>query len=133
MSVLNEKEADKIDVFKKNKSLHRPISPHLSIYRPQLTWLMSIASRFTGCGAALPLYAGAITYLMQPHSIDQIIASVNIPLPALYTAKFILAWPFVFHSLNGLRHLIWDTGRNLSLPAVIYGSLVASIFLTFLP
>ena len=28
--------------------------------------------------------------------------------------KFVIAWPFAFHSLNGVRHLVWDMGRELS-------------------
>lgn len=37
------------EYLKKQKSLHRPLSPHLTIYKPQLTWMLSGAHRFSGC------------------------------------------------------------------------------------
>jgi succinate dehydrogenase (ubiquinone) cytochrome b560 subunit len=142
MSVLNEKEADKVDVFARSRSLHRPISPHFTIYQPQLTWVLSIGSRVTACGLTAALYAGTIAYGLQEHSIDQIATSITqlgLPPIVFLASKTILAWPFTFHSFAGIRHLIWDTGRALSLPgvyrtgkAVIYGSLLATVVLVFL-
>ena len=142
MSVLNEKEADKVDVFAKSRSLHRPISPHFTIYQPQLTWLLSIGSRVTACGVATVLYAGVIAYGFQEYSIDQITTSITqlgLPPIVFLASKTLLAWPFTFHSFAGIRHLIWDTGRALSLPGVystgkfvIYGSMLATILLVLL-
>ena len=36
------------------------------------------------------------------------------------TAKTLVAWPFAFHSFNGIRHLIWDTGSQITNQQVIY-------------
>ncbi|KAI0090226.1 succinate dehydrogenase cytochrome b560 subunit [Irpex rosettiformis] len=98
--------------------LKRPSSPHFTIYQPQLTWVASIANRVTGVGLSVLLYGYALAYLAAPETF----ASANVielihglPEVVKYTGKTILAAPFAFHSLNGLRHLAWDSGRFLSL------------------
>ncbi|KAI0788073.1 SDHC, cytochrome b subunit of succinate dehydrogenase [Fomes fomentarius] len=102
--------------------LRRPSSPHFTIYQPQLTWLGSIANRVTGVGFIL--YGYALAYLVAPTTFDSahVIEFVaGVPDALKYTAKFILAAPFAFHSLNGLRHLGWDMGKFLTLKGA-YGS-----------
>ncbi|KAI9228058.1 MAG: hypothetical protein DHS80DRAFT_23686 [Piptocephalis tieghemiana] len=113
----------------KNK---RPSSPHFTIYQPQLTWYLSIAHRITGVSLATGkegawtrmedggFYAGAMTYAFVPGLDSAAILSMVASAPAAATiaAKFIIAWPVTFHSLNGIRHLVWDTGRELSLKGV---------------
>ncbi|KAI1792136.1 succinate dehydrogenase cytochrome b560 subunit [Ganoderma leucocontextum] len=98
--------------------LRRPSSPHFTIYQPQLTWLGSIANRVTGTGISVLLYSYALAYLVAPETFSsanvvEIIASL--PESVKYAGKVILAAPFAFHSLNGLRHLSWDMGRFLTL------------------
>ena len=103
----------------------RPMSPHLTIYEPQLTWLMSIGHRLTGafhstliyglgCSFALASFYGdtALMYTGLVQSVD------NVPLPIVYLSKGLLSFPFVYHSLNGVRHLVWDAGYCLSLRGV---------------
>ena len=98
----------------------RPLSPHVSIYQPQLTWLMSIGHRVTGAGLAGLIYAFGIT--ASATSIDltakicELVSAV--PLPLVLAGKFALAAPFMYHLLNGVRHLIWDTGKALTLRGV---------------
>ncbi|KAI9598506.1 hypothetical protein BDF19DRAFT_411185 [Syncephalis fuscata] len=92
---------------------HRPVSPDLSIYQPQLTWVMSGLHRTTGV-------ALATAYLAVP-SIDSaaIISTVaDLPEAVKVAGKFTLAWPFTFHAANGIRHLIWDTTSALTLKGV---------------
>jgi succinate dehydrogenase (ubiquinone) cytochrome b560 subunit len=60
------------------------------------------------------LYGFSIAYLFAPGTFDSahVIEFVsNLPDAAKYAGKFILAAPFAFHSLNGMRHLGWDLGR----------------------
>lgn len=60
------------------------------------------------------LYGFSIAYLAAPGTFDSthVIEAVHsLPEFVKYTAKLILAAPFAFHSLNGLRHLAWDTGK----------------------
>ena len=111
---------------------NRPLSPHLTIYRPQLNSITSIFVRITGNG----LIVGAILvvwWLMAAASgaayfsvIDGLITSV---LGDIVMALSVLAlW---YHALGGVRHLIWDTGRGLDVKsadqlgwAMIIGSVV---------
>lgn len=93
----------------------RPLSPHLTIYEPQLTWLMSIGHRFTGAGLSAGIYAFGIYYaLAQPGHITTDLATWiahDCPAALFYLAKYVFAAPFVFHTLNGIRHLV--NGRSL--------------------
>ncbi|KAN0113787.1 hypothetical protein V8E52_007440 [Russula decolorans] len=98
--------------------LARPSSPHFTIYQPQLTWIASIANRITGAGLSLLLYGFSLAYLFAPSTFS----SANIiefaagqPEWVKVAEKTVLAAPFAFHSLNGLRHLAWDTGKFLTL------------------
>ncbi|RUS20520.1 succinate dehydrogenase cytochrome b560 subunit [Endogone sp. FLAS-F59071] len=111
------------DLLKQQRTV-RPVSPDLAIYQPQLTWYMSGAHRVTGATLAGGLYAGILAYLAGPavgvhlDSASLVSAVASLPVAAKVGVKATLAFPFVFHSLNGVRHLIWDTGSFLSLKGV---------------
>lgn len=110
-NILNELEARKA---------RRPLSPHITIYQPQLTWLMSIGHRVTGASLATALYAFGLYYgLASPGVVTEQLAEVvaNAPGVLVGLGKMSLAWPFWYHTLNGVRHLVWDVGRGLSLKA----------------
>ncbi|KAF8536414.1 mitochondrial succinate dehydrogenase subunit C [Trichophaea hybrida] len=122
----------------------RPIAPHLSIYQPQLTWYMSSANRVTGVMLAGSVYLFGISYAVAPlvglhvESASIAAAFAALPVAAKFVVKGTLALPFVFHSLNGLRHLTWDTARELTLKgvyrtgyAVLAVTAVSSVYLTF--
>jgi succinate dehydrogenase (ubiquinone) cytochrome b560 subunit len=105
--------------------LNRPIAPHLSIYRPQIGWIGSSLHRITGLALSGTLYLWATAYLASPalgwhlESASMVAAMGALPLAAKVAIKSTLALPFTYHCLNGVRHLIWDTGRALSNPAII--------------
>ncbi len=91
----------------------RPLSPHLQIYRPMLTMMMSIVHRITGFG----LYFG--TLLLAWWLIAAARAPTPMPnsngSPARSIGRLILfgyTWALIHHMLGGIRHLIWDTGRG---------------------
>lgn len=71
------------------------------------------------------LYIYAAAYLVAPvfgwHLESAAIAAAfgAWPVAAKVATKFAIAMPFTFHSINGLRHLTWDTGRSFSKQAVI--------------
>ncbi|KAL6231027.1 hypothetical protein BDW75DRAFT_233939 [Aspergillus navahoensis] len=100
--------------------LRRPVSPPLSIYRPQATWVVSIATRITGIALSGGLYLYETAYLLSPvagwdiGSESLVSAFSSLSPPAQFALKFAIALPFVFHSSNGVRHLVWDTGRMLT-------------------
>lgn len=109
----------------------RPLSPHLQIYRPMLTMMMSIVHRITGAA----LYFGTLLLAWW------LIAAASGP--SAYTAfesfigsiigRLILlgyTWALIHHMLGGIRHLIWDLGygfepaeRELFTVATLIGSI----------
>src|ERR1700692_4699256 len=108
----------------------RPLSPHLQIYKPTLTMMMSIVHRITGLG----LYFGTLLLAWW------LIAAAS---PSSYArfewfassliARLILfgyPWALIHHMLGGIRHLIWDTGRGFG-PAerewLVAANLIGSI------
>lgn len=94
----------------------RPLSPHLQIYRPQLTAVLSIAHRSTGvalCAGAVGLVWGIVAAALGADAyacFRDFAASI---VGRLLTAAFVFC--LVYHWLNGLRHLAWDTGWGLEL------------------
>ena len=94
----------------------RPISPHLEIYQPQLTWCSSIAHRVTGVALSGALYASAVAYLGAPYmGLGELVSSASLvdvvshmPAWAKLLVKAPLAGAFSYHFFNGIRHLLWD-------------------------
>ena len=92
----------------------RPLSPHLGIYRWYFTMALSIAHRMTGAGLTVGLIL--LTWWLLalaggPDSFATVRAAMDNVLGGLILFGFTI---FLFyHSLNGVRHLVWDTGRNL--------------------
>ncbi|KAI9498794.1 hypothetical protein BDB00DRAFT_754328 [Zychaea mexicana] len=120
----------------------RPVSPHTTIYQPQITWYLSGIHRFTGVGMGLGFYAGALAYLGAPavgYQFDTaaiISACGAAPLAVKLAAKTICATPFVFHCLNGVRHLVWDVTKFIDIKdvyrtgyAVMGGTLAGTLYL----
>ncbi|KAF3396182.1 Succinate dehydrogenase cytochrome B subunit [Penicillium rolfsii] len=105
--------------------LNRPVSPHLSIYRPQIGWIGSSLHRITGVALSGSLYLWATAYLASPalgwhlESASMVAAMGALPLAAKVFLKATLALPFTYHSFNGLRHLMWDLGRGLTNNVII--------------
>ncbi|KFM78486.1 Succinate dehydrogenase cytochrome b560 subunit, mitochondrial, partial [Stegodyphus mimosarum] len=122
--------------FEKNERLKRPLSPHLSIYKLQLTSILSVTHRFTGLVLSGGLYGLSIGMLVLPsrfpYYIDYL-QSLHISSALIFSLKFALAWTVFYHTANGVRHLAWDMGygydlKNLYLSGylVLGTSLVAS-------
>jgi succinate dehydrogenase / fumarate reductase, cytochrome b subunit len=93
--------------------VERPLSPHLQIYRPTLTMMMSIVHRITGAG----LYFGTMLvawWLIAASSGPDAYATVEWFLSTLVgrVVLFGYTWALIHHMLGGIRHLIWDTGRG---------------------
>ncbi len=99
----------------------RPLSPHMTIYQPQLTWLMSIGHRVTGAGLATAIYAWAMTASLSPTNLTDRVTGFlkeSVPGPVFQAGRVVLALPFSYHLWNGVRHLVWDTGMALTLRGV---------------
>ncbi|KAI0246074.1 cytochrome b subunit of succinate dehydrogenase, Sdh3p [Lactifluus subvellereus] len=129
-------------VILNTQRLARPSSPHFTIYQPQLTWIASIANRITGAGLSVLLYGFSLAYLFAPSTFSSaniIEFAAGLPDWVKVVEKTILAAPFAFHSLNGLRHLAWDSGKFLSLKgayrtgyAVLGASAITTVALVLL-
>jgi succinate dehydrogenase (ubiquinone) cytochrome b560 subunit len=104
---------------------HRPVSPHLTIYRPQVTWTLSALNRITGSILSGGFYIFGVAYLVSPlfgwhlETASLAAAFATWPLAAKVLVKMGLAFPFTFHSFNGIRHLVWDVGAQLKNQQVI--------------
>jgi succinate dehydrogenase / fumarate reductase cytochrome b subunit len=113
---------------------NRPLSPHLQVYRWQWTMLLSIVHRATG----IALAAGAlllVCWLLAVANGPDSFAAVHGFL-GTWIGRLLLfgwTWSLTYHLFNGMRHLFWDAGIGLELPAAQasgYTVLVASIAVT---
>ncbi|PMD52920.1 succinate dehydrogenase cytochrome b560 subunit [Hyaloscypha bicolor E] len=104
---------------------NRPTSPHLTIYKPQMTWIPSALNRVTGSVLSGGFYVFGAAYLVSPlfgwhlDSASMAAAFGSLPVAAKVATKFAVAMPFTFHSFNGLRHLSWDLGKTFQNKTVI--------------
>ena len=94
----------------------RPLSPHLQIYRPQLTSVLSITHRLTGFALSLViLLSPAILYFLtlskDSHTLVMSVFQNSFVKLVLFLAIFGLS----YHLCNGIRHLAWDAGYGLDL------------------
>jgi succinate dehydrogenase / fumarate reductase cytochrome b subunit len=114
----------------------RPLSPHLQIYKVELPMLLSGLHRITG----IALSVGSILLVAWISSAvysAEAFASMNRFLGG-YIGQFVLfGWTFslIYHSVSGVRHLIWDTGRLLEVRQIYSSSkivLTIAIVLTLL-
>ncbi len=98
---------------------NRPLSPHLQIYKPMLTMMMSIAHRITGAA----LYFGSLLlawWLIAAASSEGYYDFV-MGLAGGFFGRLVLfgyTWALIHHMLGGFRHFIWDTGKGFELPTV---------------
>lgn len=97
----------------------RPLSPHLQIYRPMLTMMLSIVHRITGSAlyfgsALLVWWVFAAAMGPEAYATFQAVAG---SLPG-QLILFGFTWALVHHTIGGLRHLVWDTGRGFDLATV---------------
>ena len=114
----------------------RPLSPHLQIYRPQLTSVLSITHRLTGFALSLViLLSPAILYLLtlskDSHALVMNIFQNSFIKLVLFLAIFGLS----YHLCNGIRHLAWDAGYGLDLDSSYksgYAVVLISLGITFL-
>uniref|UniRef100_A0A182N2K2 Uncharacterized protein n=1 Tax=Anopheles dirus TaxID=7168 RepID=A0A182N2K2_9DIPT len=103
----------------RNARLNRPQSPHLSIYAFQLTSMLSITHRFTGLALTGYITVLGLGALAMPHDATHYLTMLEgLSAPTLLALKFTLAYPFAYHTVNGVRHLFWDLGKFLTLKEV---------------
>jgi len=113
-----EHKISRENFWSKNDRLKRPMSPHLTIYKMQMTSVLSITHRMTGLAQSGIMYGYALLAVAasQNHAalLEQVQA-LNLGPALITTAKFVIAWPFVYHLFNGVRHLSWDMGKGFQM------------------
>ena len=107
----------------------RPLSPHLQVYRPQITSILSIFHRIMGValagGAILLIYwLAAAAYGPEPFARAQAFFASWFGRLVLFGLTFSL----FFHLANGVRHLVWDMGLGFELPVLRASGIAVVIF-----
>ncbi len=115
---------------------NRPLSPHLQIYKPQLTSVLSITHR--GTGVFLTIGAFFLTcWLWALADGPEQFENLQTHLTNWYGQCLVFAFVFslYFHLCNGIRHLLWDVGLGLDIDTTYktgYTVVAATIILTLL-
>ena len=99
-----------------NRPVHRPLSPHLQVYKPQLTSVLSILHRATGIALSVgALYLATwVIYAAASPRAYALFQGFNISI----VGRIVLGgWLFCafYHLSNGIRHLFWDAGYGFEL------------------
>lgn len=110
----------------------RPLSPHLTIYRPQITSMLSILHRGTGVALYIGAFVLAAFIICLGYSEKCFTAWVDFFKTPVGTFM-LFGWIFClyYHLCNGIRHLMWDIGKGFAMPNVnISGMAVLFVSLT---
>ena len=97
----------------------RPLSPHLQVYRPQMTSVMSVMHRAAGIvltTGTLVMTAWLVSLAMGAERYGIVAAALAHPLGQFVLFGYSVA--LIYHALNGIRHLGWDIGIGLTIPNV---------------
>ncbi len=114
----------------------RPLSPHLQIYRPQLTSVMSMLHRISGVtlvGGTLLLTWWLVAAVEGPEEFEVVQGVIGSWYGQAVLLGFTLA--LFYHLCNGIRHLVWDLGLGLELDSVYRSGravIIATVLLTVL-
>ena len=112
------------------KLVKRPLSPHLQVYKPQLTSVLSITHR--GTGVFLSLGALVLTYWLVSLAVsEELFNSFHLHTTFWYGKLFLIGFVFslYYHLANGIRHLFWDIGLGLEI-STTYKSGYFTIFIS---
>jgi succinate dehydrogenase / fumarate reductase cytochrome b subunit len=113
----------------------RPLSPHLQVYRWQLTMAMSIVHRATGimlAGGTLLLVWWLVALAMGPAAYAGAQSFIGSPIGLIMMFGWTVA--LFYHLLNGIRHLFWDAGLGFDIATVYrsgYAVLILAVLLSF--
>ena len=114
----------------------RPLSPHLQIYRPQLTSVLSITHRLTGFALSLViLLSPAILYFLTLSKDSHTLVMNLFQNSFVKLVLFLAIFGMSYHLCNGIRHLAWDAGYGLDLDSSYksgYAVVLISLGITFL-
>ena len=113
-----------------------PTSPHLQIYKPQITSLLSITHRVTGFGLNLALILLSLWIISFGLGNDYYNNFVSIfDTTFVKVVVFFIVLGISYHALNGIRHILWDFGFMISNKAALISGVViiiSTVVLSFL-
>ncbi len=107
----------------------RPLSPHLQIYKPQLTSVLSIFHRASGAYLSLGIIALSLWIISLGATqacFDAMASFYGSIIGQLLFASWVVA--FFYHFANGIRHLVWDAGYGFDIPVVNKGGWAVLLF-----
>jgi succinate dehydrogenase / fumarate reductase cytochrome b subunit len=115
-------------------SQNRPLSPHLQVYKPQLTSVMSIMHRATGIALAVGTLL-LLCWLIAAATGERAFNDVQAFNASWIGRLLLLGWSYAlfYHLCNGIRHLFWDAGKGFELDAAYRNGwlvVAASVVLT---
>jgi len=117
------------------KEVERPLSPHLQIYRPQMTSISSILTRITGNALIVAAFL-IVWWLLAAATSESYFATADAVLTSWFgdLVMTLSLWAVWYHYLAGLRHLYFDAGKGLEIEtaerlgwACIIGSVVLTV------
>ena len=111
------------------KNNNSPISPHLSIYKPQITSILSISHRITGVFQSLGLLIIILLLLslfLGENSHAFFMLFINSLIGKAFLFFYVLS--LCYHLFNGIRHIIWDFGFGFEIKNVYYSGIIIVIF-----
>lgn len=97
----------------------RPLSPHLQIYRWQITSVLSILHRLTGVALAIGTLLLVYWLIAAAMGVEEF-ATARTLVGSVLGRLLLLGWSLAlfYHLANGIRHLFWDVGLGFELPTV---------------
>jgi succinate dehydrogenase / fumarate reductase cytochrome b subunit len=113
------REAQMIGRNSEGSLIRRPLSPHLQVYKPQMSSMTSIFHRITGCA----LGAGTLlltVWLVCAATSDSAFSVIQALFATWVGILVLIGFTFAlfYHFCNGIRHLAWDAGRGFELPSM---------------
>jgi succinate dehydrogenase / fumarate reductase cytochrome b subunit len=101
------------------RTVKRPLSPHLQVYKPQITSILSILHRITGVAASVGLLL-LTWWIVAAATSDSAYAAASWFMRSVLGILMIFGWiaALWYHFCNGIRHLAWDLGYGFELTEV---------------
>ncbi len=115
------------------QKVQRPLSPHLQVYKPQISSVLSILHRATGCFLSLGSLLLAYWLYTLAYNEDAYYR-LNDFLTSIFGQILLIGWTaaFYYHLCNGIRHLFWDAGKGFSIEAMTKSGYAVLLFATLL-
>ena len=99
------------------KLVERPLSPHLQVYRPQISSMLSIFHRLTGIALAIGALL-LVWWLVATAASEDAFATVQNFIASPLGLILLFGWTVAlfYHFFSGIRHLVWDAGYGFDIP-----------------